>query len=170
MAINWYNSRSRAHAQSFELGVFYWIWILRNIPRTATSLNFKRFVKTKNCRWCTGGGAGVKQRCAWTRFWIIWIRLRLIPTRQEHGFLSCSRTGWIWIMFLLKKHCWLSAWLIFTRTQTRVGLLESSWSRIRFGLDSASKFAKQDWIRTQKNQSTNTSSIKRKLARFLKAL
>jgi len=34
--------------------------------------------------------------------------------------------------------------------------LNGSWYRIRLDLDS--KFAKQDWIRTQENQSPNTST------------
>jgi len=51
-------------------------------------------------------------------------------------------------LFLMKKCYWLFAWLIFTQTQTAIGLLESSWYRIRF--DSDSQFAKQDWNRTQK--------------------
>jgi len=41
---------------------------------------------------------------------------------------------WIWILCLQKKRCWLFAWLIFSQTQTGIGLLVSSWHRIRIGV------------------------------------
>jgi len=48
------------------------------------------------------------------------------------SFCSRIRIGF-GFCFYWKKRYWLFTWLIFTRTQTRVRLLESYWYRIRIG-------------------------------------
>jgi len=65
--------------------------------------------------------------------WIIWTRTPAASNRiRSEVIFPVAGSGWIWI-FLLKKRYWFFAWLIFSRTQAGVGLLESSWYRIRLG-------------------------------------
>jgi len=53
---------------------------------------------------------------------------------QEWGFISCSRNRiGFEFCFYWRKHFCLFAWLVYTRTLTGVGLLESIWYRIRIG-------------------------------------
>ena len=61
-----------------------------------------------------------------------------------------------WILFLLKQRYWLFVWLIFIRTQTGVGLLESSWYRIWIGLGFT--ICNTGLEPDSKNQSPNTSN------------
>jgi len=66
---------------------------------------------------------------------------------QEFGFPSCSHFR-LDLDFVLTEKTLLVVY--FTDIQPGVGFLESSWYRT--GVVSDSKFAKQDWNRTQKNQ------------------
>jgi len=74
------------------------------------------------------------QRCAWTGFRIFWIRTPAASNKiRSEVIFPVAGSGWIWILFLLRKRYWFFAWHIFSRTETWVGLLESSCYGIRIG-------------------------------------
>ena len=68
-------------------------------------------------------------------FWTSWIWTPVASNRIRSELLfpvAGSRIGFGFCFYWKKYYC-LFAWFIYTRTQIGVGLLESSWYRIRVG-------------------------------------
>jgi len=84
----------------------------------------------------------------------------LLPSAESGVtfFLRQLDPGWIWILFLLKKCYWMFVWLIL---KTGVKQESDCLFLVNTGPGAVldSKFEKQDWIRAQKLQSPNTSSV-----------
>ena len=91
----------------------------------------------------------VQQRCTRTGFWIFWIQIPAASNRISSGvFFPVTGPDWIWISCLLKDvaGCLLDLYLPGLKQESDCLCLVGAGS----GLDSDSKFAKQDWIWTQK--------------------
>jgi len=95
----------------------------------------------------------VHQRFAWTGFWIFWIQTPAASNRiRSEVFFPVAGLD-----------------LVFTKINITVCLVDLYLPGLKQELDCLnlvgtesgldSKFAKQDWIRTQENQSPNTSSV-----------
>jgi len=111
-------------------------------------------------------GCGVKKRvrtpllytrCVWTGFWIFWNRTPAASNRiRSEVFFAVAGYG-LDFVFTEKNVTGSSLDLYFPRLNRESDCLVLVGTGS--GLDSDSKFEKQDWNRTQKNQSPNTSTV-----------
>ena len=101
---------------------------------------------------------GTDQRCAWTGFWSFWTRTPVASNSIRSEVLFPVAGSGLDLDFVFTEEnitvCLLDLYISGLKQESDyLNLFGTGW-----GLDSDSQFAKQDWSRTQRNQSPNTSS------------
>jgi len=99
---------------------------------------------------------------AWTGFWIFWIRAPGASNRIRSEVFFHATGSRLDLDFVFTEKTFLVVCLTYIYPDSNRSRIAFNLAGTGTGIDLDSQFAKQDWIRTQKNQSPNNSTARQR--------